>query len=329
MYQKEYFDPDEEEIYALKSEADTDHHHNALYAPLVHNHDTVYALKSESATDHNHNSQYAQLVHNHDNVYALKSESATDHNHNSQYAPLVHNHDSVYIKIEDVAGAVDLTPYALKSESASDHNHDSVYTTLNTVIYWCNILYATSYHNHDTVYAKIGDVNGDGTVNLDLTPYALVANAATDHNHNTQYAPLVRPWFRTNGGDQELNQGVKNGLLIFQNNVAGSFTLTQIPVPSSFGSFLEPDHSGWETPEWITYLDTTPFEVHVFNNNTTTNIQIRAPPARADITFLSARVLPFNLAPQQLVVIKQIVRIATGFNHTNLNQTVEYIFMVS
>ena len=45
---------------------------------------------------------------------------------------------------------------------------------------------AATDHNHDSQYAKIGDVAGA----VDLTPYALIANASTDHDHDTVYAKI-------------------------------------------------------------------------------------------------------------------------------------------
>lgn len=190
---------------AIGGKADTYHNHHPVYAKIVdaatdHNHDTVYTKISQYIT-HNHDTVYAKLVnfdnHNHDTLYAKLVDYVT-HNHDLVYAKKAdydnHNHDSQYVKGVDYVNHNHDPVYAKISNAATDHNHDARYA-LDT--HYHDDRYTQIGHTHDTQYYT--KALGDGRYafktdiagpSLDLTPYALIANAFTDHNHNTVYASL-------------------------------------------------------------------------------------------------------------------------------------------
>lgn len=64
--------------------SNSNHNHDATYAPVVHTHDY-------SPTSHNHDASYSALAHTHAGVY-----SPVAHNHDASYSALGHNHAGVY-----------------------------------------------------------------------------------------------------------------------------------------------------------------------------------------------------------------------------------------
>ena len=177
---------------ALDGKAASSHNHDSDYAATNHNHNSDYA-----AINHNHDSDYAAAGHNHDSDYA-----AVSHNHDSDYAAVSHNHDSDYATANHTHAVASSSSDGFMSSAhavrvnnmrqnagaglTKDSSQRFAHADTSSVADASN---SGATVIQDLSFDTFGHVQSHGFV--EVTP-SLIGAAASDHNHDSDYASRVQ-----------------------------------------------------------------------------------------------------------------------------------------